>query len=176
MIWKNFQVILILFNYFEVQFIRKWLKDKMNKEELDVLLESYQKDSDCYASDIVGLENYSEEEICDIVNDFCEDIADEYELSAECIVGEFIYGSRKRGTARENDDLNVDVYYVGDVDEKEFRRLVNDDTDNARLRLENITVDINPKKVSADEETRNKQIAEWQRFVNEYDKEILSLL
>ena len=70
--------------------------------------------------------------------------------------GEFIYGSRKRGTARENDDLNIDVYYVGDVDEKEFRRLVNDDIDNARLRLENITVDINPKKVSADEETRNK--------------------
>ena len=48
----------------------------MNKNELDILLESYQKDSDCYASDIVGLENYSEEEICNIVNDFCEDIAD----------------------------------------------------------------------------------------------------
>ena len=146
----------------------------MNKDELDILLENYQKDSDCYASDIVGLENYSEEEICDIVNDFCEDIADEYKLSVECIVGEFIYGSRKRGTARENDDLNIDVYYVGDVDEKEFRRLLNDDIDNARLRLENITVDINPKKVSADEETRNKQIAEWKRFVNEYDKEFLS--
>ena len=72
-----------------------------------MLLESYQKDSDCYASDIVGLENYSEEEICDIVNDFCEDIADEYKLSVECIVGELIYGSRKRGTARENDDLNI---------------------------------------------------------------------
>ena len=71
---------------------------------------------------------------------------------------------------------NIDVYYVGDVDEKEFRRLVNDDIDNARLRLENITVDINPKKVSADEETRNKQIAEWKRFVIEYDKEILSRL
>ena len=139
-----------------------------------MLLENYQKDADCYASDIVGLENYSEEEICDIVNDFCEDIADEYKLSVECIVGEFIYGSRKRGTARENDDLNIDVYYVGDVDEKEFRRLLNDDIDNARLRLENITVDINPKKVSADEETRNKQIAEWQRFINECDKDILS--
>ena len=72
--------------------------------------------------------------------------------------------------------MNIDVYYVGDVDEKEFRRLANDDTDNARLRLENITVDINPKKVSADEETQNKQIAEWQRFSNEYDNEILSRL
>jgi len=42
----------------------------MDKEHLNKLLESYAKDADSYESDIIGLENYSEDEIIEISNEY----------------------------------------------------------------------------------------------------------
>lgn len=91
---------------------------------------------------IQGLENYTEEEILEDVRAFIEEQLEDAGIEGVTIKGMALHGSRMRGDARPDSDLDVVVEYEGDISEDAFFNLVNYDLD---FRGPNgIIIDINP--------------------------------
>jgi predicted nucleotidyltransferase len=97
---------------------------------------TYQKDADQYLSNITGLENYSKNEILGIVRSWLKECLREFNIK---VVNVHLTGSRITGTAKENDDLDVLLYYDGSYDESFVHNLLNEE--KTRLFIENIPVD-----------------------------------
>ena len=116
--------------------------------------------------EIQGLPDYSIDEVKSIIEDYIKEIIDRYNLDAEIIDIE-LHGSRLRGTARKDSDLDVVVEYVGNEREDDMFNILNDDED--RLYIEHIKVDINPIR---EEETGNMK--DYMIKSKKYDKEILN--
>lgn len=95
------------------------------------------------AMPIQGLQGYSRDEIKNIVKDYIEQKMSDYDIDAE-IKGIEIHGSRNRGDARDDSDLDVVFEYEGDIREDDMFNTLNDDTDDEALHIEGIRVDINP--------------------------------
>lgn len=91
-------------------------------------------------SSIQGLENYSKEEITDIVRRDIESKLADSGIDGVEIVGMDLNGSRMRGDAGENSDLDVVVEYSGDIKEDNLFNILNEEP----LEIEGIKVDINP--------------------------------
>lgn len=92
---------------------------------------------------IQGFDGYSQSEIKSIVQEYIQQKLDENDISAN-VVGIAIHGSRGRGNAKENSDLDVVVEYEGDIREDGMFNLLNDDDNGEALYIEGIRVDINP--------------------------------
>lgn len=90
-------------------------------------------------SSIQGLQGYSRDKIKNIVKDYVEQKLSDADAK---IKGVEIHGSRNRGDAREDSDLDVVIEYEGDIREDDMFNLLNDDED--ALSIEDIRVDINP--------------------------------
>ena len=111
---------------------------------------------------IQGLEDYSVEEVADIVRTYIENIAMEYGEDIE-IIGIRPFGSRARGTAKNTSDLDVVVQYEGDIREDDMFNMLNDVED--KLAIDGIEIDINP--IKADD---TGTIEEYLDRVYSYDK------
>lgn len=118
-------------------------------------------------SDIQGLENYSKNEIKNIANDYIKQKLEENNLYDIDVKGIEIHGSRGRGTAKTNSDLDVVVEYEGDVREDTLFNILNDVDD--QLEIEGIKVDINPIT-----ENDTGTLKDYMKRSNEYDKEVLA--
>lgn len=96
--------------------------------------------------EVQGLEDYSYDEIIEIINDFIMDRIWDSGHSADDIklTDIKLHGSRLRGQAREDSDLDAVVEYDGDIREDDFFNILNDDP----LYIDSIKVDINPIKES----------------------------
>lgn len=92
-------------------------------------------------SSIQGLEDYSEDEIKDIVRNFAETQIADAEADAQ-IVDMKIIGSRTTGTAKPDSDLDVLLEYTGREREDGFFNLLHDADEP--LVINGITIDINP--------------------------------
>lgn len=91
---------------------------------------------------IQGLEDYTEEEILEDVRAFIEEQLEDAGIEGVTIKGMALHGSRMRGDARPDSDLDVVVEYEGDISEDAFFNLLNYDLD---FRGPNgIIIDINP--------------------------------
>ena len=91
---------------------------------------------------IQGLEDYSEEEILEDVRAFIEEQLEDAGIEGVTIKGMALHGSRMRGDARPDSDLDVVVEYEGDISEDAFFNLVNYDLN---FRGPNgVIIDINP--------------------------------
>ena len=91
---------------------------------------------------IQGLEGYTEEEILEDVRNFIEEQLADAGIEGVTIKGMALHGSRMRGDARPDSDLDVVVEYEGDISEDAFFNLVNYDLN---FRGPNgIIIDINP--------------------------------
>lgn len=91
---------------------------------------------------IQGLEGYTEDEILADVRAFIEEQLENAGIEGVTIKGMALHGSRMRGDARPDSDLDVVVEYEGDISEDSFFNLVNYDLN---FRGPNgIIVDINP--------------------------------
>lgn len=133
------------------------------------LVESYMKDADEYSSDIQGLENYSIKEIKDIVRYYIKELlGDDIDIE---IVDIFLCGSRIRQTARDDSDLDVKVFYNGNIKEDALFNILNDNDD--RLVIDGVLVDMNPIWVSEDKEEQYKKINKVKEESKQYDKDIL---
>ncbi len=86
---------------------------------------------------IQGLEHWTREQIKKAVRDYIEDIVSTNELDFR-IVDMEIVGSRTRGTATPESDLDVVVQYAGELKEDRAQDIFNYE----RLRLDSIEVDI----------------------------------
>lgn len=138
--------------YPSVQELSSGGKDTKNS---DTLQEKSEKSS------IQGLDGYTEKDVTDLVEQHFKDLVGEDGLE---IVGMKVIGSRTKGKAREDSDLDVLLEYKGDMSEDGLFNILNDETN--RLYIEGIPVDINPI-------TRGKggTIEQWLKRNADYDKE-----
>jgi predicted nucleotidyltransferase len=113
---------------------------------------------------VQGLESYTRDEISDIVRDHVTDILEENGMDAEPLEI-FIHGSRNRGDARKDSDLDVVVSYKGKEREDDVFNLLHDE-DNP-LEIDGIKVDINPIRK---EETGSME--DYIKKSKQYDAEI----
>lgn len=90
---------------------------------------------------IQGLEDYTEQEIQEIVGEYMEDTLGGSVPDNFRVTGIRIIGSRANGTAREDSDLDVLVEYEGDISEDSLFNALNGEDG---LEIDGIKVDINP--------------------------------
>ena len=90
---------------------------------------------------IQGFEDYSIEQIEGIVLEHITDAFTEIGIDVEIIDVE-IYGSRTRGEAKADSDLDVKVRYKGAEKDYALFNILNDD--DSALYIDGIRVDINP--------------------------------
>ena len=110
---------------------------------------------------VQGLEGYSEEEIKDIAREYIEETVSELGLDAK-VVDIAVYGSRSRGTAREDSDLDIVVEYSGNEREDTMFNILNDA--ETALEIEGIKVDINPITKG-----KSGSLSEFMQRVKDYD-------
>lgn len=89
---------------------------------------------------ITGLESYSEEELNSIVKNYVVEKLNENDDYNTEIVDIIFNGSRTKGTARNDSDLDVIVEFKGDWREDSLFDLLNEEP----LEIDGIKVDINP--------------------------------
>ena len=111
---------------------------------------------------IQGLETYSRDEIKSLTRAYIENAMSEAGITAE-IAGMEIHGSRNRGDANIDSDLDIVVEYKGDVREDDMFNALND-TDNP-FTIEEIAIDINP--IRAEE---SGTLEDYMARSREYDK------
>lgn len=114
---------------------------------------------------IQGLEGYSRTEIKDIVSNYIQDKLVENDLEDISINGAEIIGSRNRGNAKTNSDLDLVVEYSGDIREDDLFNILNEEP----LEIEGIKVDINP--ITAD---NTGTLEEYLERSKQYDREVLN--
>ena len=90
---------------------------------------------------IQGFEDYSIEQLEEIVLEHITDAFTEIGIDVENIDVE-IYGSRTRGEAKADSDLDVKVRYKGAEKDYALFNILNDD--DSALYIDGIRVDINP--------------------------------
>lgn len=109
---------------------------------------------------IQGLENYSYNEIIDLVNDFIMDrIWNSGHSDDDIKLTDIrLHGSRLRNQAKQESDLDAVVEYDGDIREDDFFSILNDEDP---LYIDDVRVDINPIKTDMD--LYMKRSAEYDR-------------
>ena len=113
---------------------------------------------------IQGLEDYTKPQIKSITTDYIRTALEYADVQAD-IVGMEIVGSRNRGTARLDCDLDIVVELTGeDLREDDLFNILNDDDEP--LDINGIKVDINPILVE-----RSGSLEEFMKRSNAYDKE-----
>lgn len=98
---------------------------------------------------VQGLEDYSYDEIIEIINDFVIDrIWDSGHSSDDIKLTDIrLHGSRLRAQAKPESDLDAVVEYDGDIREDDFFSILNDEDP---LYIDDVRVDINPIKEDLD--------------------------
>ena len=112
---------------------------------------------------IAGLEGYTHQEVKDIVRREVEQIFSDADIDAE-IVDMEIHGSRTRGDARPDSDLDIVLEYKGDMKEYAMFNAIND----TPIEIEGIQVDVNPIRA---EETGT--LSDYMKKSRSYDEEKL---
>ena len=95
---------------------------------------------------VQGLEDYSYDEIVDLVLDFIKDRLYENNIIPNRdikLIGIQLHGSRLRGQAKKRSDLDAVLQYDGDFREDDLFTILNS---RPQYRIEGIKVDINPIK------------------------------
>lgn len=114
---------------------------------------------------IQGLENYTVSEIKDLARNYIEETLLENNFDDINIKDIAIIGSRGRGNANTNSDLDIVVEYDGDISEDSLFNILNEDP----MYIDDIQVDINPITASD-----TGTLSEYLERSNAYDQKVLS--
>lgn len=114
---------------------------------------------------IQGLESWSREDLKEAIQGDIRNILDEAGFDDVQIVGLEIHGSRNRGQARTDSDLDVVVEYAGDAREDDLFNVLNDD----HIVIDGIQVDFNPITASV-----TGTLADYMNRSKAYDMEKLA--
>ncbi len=110
---------------------------------------------------IQGLENHNVEEVKEGLKGDIRQILEDNDLYDIDIVDLDLHGSRLRGTAKANSDLDVVVQYNGDIREDTLFDILNENP----IEIDGVKVDINPIQ---------EDIKAYMERSNKYDQDILS--
>ena len=110
---------------------------------------------------IQGLENYTISELKEAFKADVETILEENGIDDVNIIDIDLHGSRLRGTAKNNSDLDVVVQYDGNIREDDLFNILNEDP----IEIEGIKIDFNPIQ---------EDLKSYMERSNKYDQEILS--
>ena len=145
--------------------IKEISKENKSSEGLD--LTQVENKTDYSLEKVQGLENYTRDEIKNISKDYIKNTLLDSGIEANIEDLEII-GSRNRGNAKNNSDLDVVVELKGDnLREDDLFNALND-TDN-QLYIDGIKVDINPIV-----ESESGNIKDYLERNKQYDKEVLN--
>lgn len=91
---------------------------------------------------------YDYESICDLIQDHIANVLydNNYAEDDITVINIQLHGSRLRGQARDDSDLDAVVQYEGDIREDDLFSMLNDDP----LYIDDVVVDINPIKENID--------------------------
>ena len=115
-------------------------------------------------SKVQGLNSYTKQELIDMIKYDIEEMLVENGIDDVSIVGIDLNGSRLRGDAREDSDLDVVVEYKGDFSEDGLFNILNEEP----LTIEGVRIDINPIT-----EEKSGTLEEYMQKSREYDQKIL---
>ena len=132
---------------------QKILNNKTTLEEIPLFSKNAKENS------IQGLESYSRQEIKDISKRYIQNLLEDKGIDAN-IEDIEIHGSRNRGTATAESDLDIVVQYNGDIREDDLFNILNENP----LEIDGIKVDINPIQ---------ENMENYMARSNEYDNQIL---
>lgn len=94
---------------------------------------------------IYGMGNTTIEEIEDFTRDVIEQILIENELEeVVSIIELYVHGSRINGNPRKDSDLDIVLYYKGNIKEDSLFNILHDDEYIDDLTYDGIYIDINP--------------------------------
>lgn len=113
------------------------------KNVIDYIYEASMNDK------ILGMNSTTTKEIIDYVQHQLEDIIKECDLDIE-IIELYVHGSRINGNPRKDSDLDIVLYYKGNIKEDSLFNILHDDEYKDILTYDNVYIDINPIR---DEET-----------------------
>jgi predicted nucleotidyltransferase len=121
-----------------------------------------------------GLDDYSYDEIINIINDFIIDRIYDTGHSADDIhlTDIQLHGSRIRGDNKKYSDLDAVVEYDGDIREDDFFNILNSDP----LYIDDIKVDINPIKEGIDMYMKRSRVYDRERSKAESLKRRVKIL
>jgi len=92
---------------------------------------------------IKGLNNVTTDDIIDYIKYVIEDIISECDLNIE-ILDYYVHGSRVFGNPKEDSDLDVVVYYKGNMKEDALYNIFHDDDYKDQFIYDDIVIDVNP--------------------------------
>lgn len=119
----------------------------------------------------IGGTSYLEQDLYDCLRCDIEELLEEAYLQDDVnIIELWAHGSRMRGDYRPDSDIDVVVFYDGDIREDALFNILNDDHEHGiAYGTNNIIVDLNPIKV------RNQSdINRYKQKSDKYDKEKLA--
>lgn len=111
-----------------------------------------------------GLENYTTDEIKEQSTNYIKEKLEENGIYDVIIKDSAIHGSRGRGTARTDSDLDIVVEYDGNISEDDLFNILNEEP----LEIDGIKVDINPITAS-----KTGTLKDYMERSKAYDKEVL---
>lgn len=92
--------------------------------------------------EIQGLDGYTKQEVLDAVRGDIESRINDADIDGITIKGMDLHGSRMRGDAREDSDLDVVMEYDGDISEDGLFNIINEEP----IEIGGVKVDVNPIK------------------------------
>jgi len=123
-------------------------------------------DSVSNSSEIQGM-NVTKSQVEDAVYEKFDEMSSEYGFDVDEIMGVYLHGSRLRGTANPDSDLDAVVFYIGNESEDYIFNTINDD--NNQLVIDGVKVDINPVSIDS-----LSEMDEYIERSEEYDKEVIN--
>lgn len=112
---------------------------------------------------ISPIEGYTYSEVIDMVQNDVENILSEEGIDNVEAVEFWAHGSRMRGNAKEDSDLDVVMFYKGNEKEDSLFNLINEH----ELAIDGIKVDVNPIRISNEQD-----IARYKEKSARYDQEM----
>ncbi len=114
---------------------------------------------------IQGLENYTTDEIKEQSTNYIKEKLETNGIQGVTIIDSAIHGSRGRGTAKADSDLDIVVEYDGDIREDTLFDILNEEP----MYIDGVKVDINPIN-----KNKSGTLKEYMERSDAYDKEVLA--
>ena len=92
---------------------------------------------------IKGLNNVTTNDIIDYIKYVIEDIITECELNIE-VLDYYVHGSRVFGNPRNDSDIDVVLYYKGNMKEDALYNIFHDEDYKDQFIYDDIIIDVNP--------------------------------